>query len=424
MRPARLGDAANEAGGYHEGKESALPLHRRTTHDLLKMMNAVLPPRLRQTWLERAWMPVALPLALAVIHVVGTTFAARGQDDRASVDAVAVVLLIAGPLALIVRERFPALVAWAVTGITLAYLLREYPYGPVFLALIVSYYNAIMRGQRIHAWLAAFVLYAGHFAGRYALDLEPATWTQVLGVAAWLLLVLVGSELARIRRDQLLENERTQKEEARRRRSEERLRIARELHDVLAHNISLISVQAGSALHVMDRKPEQARIALEAIETASRDAMSELRSVLNILQQPDEAAPRTPSPSIARLDALTSQAKAAGLDVRVEIDGERQPLPQPIDAAAYRIVQEALTNVLRHARASAATVRLRYRDGGLTIEVDDDGIGAAARTNGDGGTGIAGMRERALALGGEIEAGRLPGRGFRITARLPIEAHS
>jgi signal transduction histidine kinase len=420
----RTGDAARAADGYHEGKERAAAGSPARTARPSNMLNAALPPRLRQTWLERAWMPVALPIALAIIHIVGTTFAARGQDDRASLDTIAIVLLLAGPLALIVRERFPALVAWTVTGITLAYLLREYPYGPVFLALIVSYYNAIMRGQRIHAWLAASALYAGHFAGRYALDLEPATWTQVLGVAAWLLLVLVGSELARIRRDQLLENERTQKEEARRRQSEERLRIARELHDVLAHNISLISVQAGSALHVMDRKPEQARIALEAIETASRDAMSELRSVLNILQQPDEAAPRAPSPSLARLDALTSQAHAAGLDVRIEIDGDEQPLPQPIDAAAYRIVQEALTNVLRHARASAATVRLRYRDAGLTIEVDDDGIGPAARTNGDGGSGIAGMRERALALGGEIEAGRLPGRGFRITARLPIEAGS
>jgi signal transduction histidine kinase len=169
----------------------------------------------------------------------------------------------------------------------------------------------------------------------------------------------------------------------------------------------------------MDRRPEQAHTALAAIEQASREAMGELRSVLSILGHPAEPAPRAPAPSLQRLDGLTAQAAAAGLDVRTEVDGVARPLPAPVEAAAFRIVQEALTNVVRHARARHATVRVRYGEREITVQVDDDGAGAAQTSTPAGGNGIPGMRERVRALGGELEARPLPGGGFRVRARLP-----
>jgi len=222
-----------------------------------------------------------------------------------------------------------------------------------------------------------------------------------------------------VRRERLREAERIREEEARRRASEERLNIARELHDVLAHHISLMNVQAGVALHLMEKKPEQAQIALTAIEAASREAMGELRSVLNILNPRTEPAPRAPVPSLSRLDGLVGQAAAAGIDVQTRIDGEPRPLPAPLDAAAYRIVQEALTNVVRHARAAHATVRIGYSPCELTLQIEDDGQGGVAKATPSGGNGIRGMRERVNALGGDLEAAPLPGRGFRVCARLP-----
>jgi signal transduction histidine kinase len=212
-------------------------------------------------------------------------------------------------------------------------------------------------------------------------------------------------------------------EEARRRASEERLRIARDLHDVLAHNISLINVQAGVALHLMGERPEQARTALSAIKQASKDALTELRSVLDILRGGDEHAPRAPAPTLARLDDLVSQAAAAGLAVRTEIEGEARPVPSGLDGAAFRVLQEALTNVARHAGPATAIVRLSYGERDLTVQVDDDGLGPASQgghaTLGSG-RGIVGMRERVTALGGELEAGPRPGGGFRVRARLPL----
>ncbi|MGH9000260.1 MAG: sensor histidine kinase, partial [Acidimicrobiia bacterium] len=221
-------------------------------------------------------------------------------------------------------------------------------------------------------------------------------------------------------RQRRLDAERTRAEEERRRAGEERMRIARELHDVLAHNISLINVQAGVALHLMDDKPEQARTALAAIKEASGDALREVRSVLGMLRSVDEAAPRHPAPSLSRLGSLVSRAEAAGLRVRVEAEGEARPLPTGLDLAAFRIVQEALTNVARHAGAAGATVRVGYGTDALAIEVEDDGRGQGPPTSRGTGSGIAGMRQRAAALGGTLEAGPRPEGGFRVRAHLPL----
>jgi signal transduction histidine kinase len=210
-------------------------------------------------------------------------------------------------------------------------------------------------------------------------------------------------------------------EEARRRTSDERLRIARELHDVVAHNISLINVQAGSALHLMDQQPERARAALSAIKDASKETLVELRSVLGVLRQVDEEAPRSPAPGLAHLDDVVARANSAGLPVQVEVEGAANGLPPGVDRAAYRIVQEALTNVTRHAGPARAMVRISYGERDLVVQVDDDGIGAPGNGVVSPGNGILGMRERAAALGGEVQAGPRPDGGFRVRAWLPVD---
>jgi signal transduction histidine kinase len=236
--------------------------------------------------------------------------------------------------------------------------------------------------------------------------------------------VLAVAEVLRTRRVQ--QSERVAAERAARDRQvgEQRLELAQELHDVLAHHISLINVQASVALHLLDERPEQARPALTNIKAASRDALHELRSALDVLRR-GEAAPRSPAPRLADLTDLVEGVRASGLDVRLDVRlavrldmvAPPEPLPAALELAAYRIVQEALTNVARHAGAGRATVRLVVDDQ-LTIEVTDDGRGGEAPA----GNGIRGMRERAAALGGTVEAGPGPDGGFRVVAHLPLGA--
>jgi signal transduction histidine kinase len=252
----------------------------------------------------------------------------------------------------------------------------------------------------------------------------------MFGLAAWLLVMAATAEVVATRRAQAAEAERMHREEAARRASEERLQIAQELHDVLAHNISLISVQAGVGLHLLDERPEQARAALAAIKDASREALGELRSVLDVLRRDDDAAPRVPAPALTTdLTTLVTRANTAGVEVGVETTGERRPLAPGVDRAAFRIAQEALTNVTRHAGGAHARVLVAYHDEALTLEIVDDGGAATAgahggAANGGGtagtGNGITGMRERATALGGSLDAGYRPGGGFFVRARLPL----
>jgi signal transduction histidine kinase len=242
------------------------------------------------------------------------------------------------------------------------------------------------------------------------------------GLAAWLLVLLGVAEAIRIRRERMVEAARIREEEALRRAGEERLRIARELHDALGHHLSLINMQSGVALHLNKELPEQARSSLTAIKQASKEALTELRSVLDILRQEGEPASRSPIWSLARLEDLVSQAAAAGLVVKTETDGDARPLPFAVDVAAFRIVQEALTNVTRHAGPAAATVRISYGDRDLTVQVDDDGRGVSPHASAPGsGQGIVGMRERAAALGGDLQAEPRPDGGFRVRARLPLD---
>jgi signal transduction histidine kinase len=334
---------------------------------------------------------------------------------------VALLLLAAGPAALLIRNRYPATVLGFVLATTLTYFLLDYPRGPIFLSLIVALVTAVMAGQRL---AAITFLVIGYVSFLWLGDLvgveEAPTLGAALALGAWLSVLFTVAEVFRGRRERMIEFARTRAEESRRRASEERLRMARDLHDVLAHNISLINVQAGVALHLMDDQPEQARTALTAIKQASNEALGELRSVLDVLRQGNEELPRAPTSGLARLDDLVARTRAAGLAVTTRIDGTPRPMPVGVDVAAFRIVQEALTNVTRHAGQANATVRISYGERDLTVEVEDDGRGAPAKSTSGGGQGIPGMRERVAALGGEFEAGPRPEGGFRVRARLPL----
>ncbi len=271
-----------------------------------------------------------------------------------------------------------------------------------------------------------------------------------LGIFAWTALAAAVGEAVRNRRafvDAIQERaeraERTREEEARRRVAEERMRIARELHDVVAHHIALVNVQAGVASHVMDRRPDQAKQALSHVRDASRHALAELQTTVGLLRQSGEStAPTEPAPGLEVLDDLVDGFRNAGMSVAVEAPppaGGGPPLSSAVDLTAYRVVQEALTNVHKHAGSGAhAEVRIQRDAEALEIVVVDDGAGAThtvpdeaadpadgdepgRAAGGTGGHGLVGMRERAAALHGVCETGPLPGGGFRVHVRLPLE---
>ncbi len=221
-------------------------------------------------------------------------------------------------------------------------------------------------------------------------------------------------------RAQLARETQTREERARRIAVEERLRIARELHDVFGHTMATISVQAGVGLHVIEQRPEQAREALAAIKTICDDGLTDVKTILGILRA-DTAAeeqPRAPRDGLDRLTELVDTAEAAGLRVELSVDGDPRPLPAPVDLAAYRIIQEALTNVLRHAEARTVRLALTHEPSRLLIRIRDDG--PATSTDTPGGHGIDGMRERARALSGQLTAAPHPDGGFEVCAELPI----
>jgi signal transduction histidine kinase len=363
----------------------------------------------------------ALAVGLAAFVTLGTFYASQNQPARRPADVGTVALIVIAAGALAARRRFPVAVLVVVFGAILAYQVIGFANGPIWLTLILAYVTAVLRGHRVAAGVVAVVGFLFFPWVDYLLrDGRAPSLIAIAGLAAWLIVLLGGAEFIRIRRERMAEAARIREEETLRRASEERLRIARELHDALGHHLSLINVQSGVALHLNADLPEQMRTSLVAIREASKEGLTELRSVLDILRQEGERAPRSPTSTLARLDDLVSQAAAAGLEVRAEIDGDVRMLPFGVDVAAYRVVQEALTNVTRHARGASATVRISYGDRELTVQVDDDGQGSRADGAAGAGTGIVGMRERVGALGGELQAGPRPDGGFQVRARLPL----
>jgi signal transduction histidine kinase len=374
---------------------------------------------------------VLLALVIAFCQIVGTIDYSSDQTSPWALDGFAYVLLSIGPVALLFRRRWPEATLVVAFAAAAGYAATGYPRGPIgYPAFALALGTVIMMGSRRVAWGALPVVFLA-----FAL-LPSVTPDQVEEkrnffdealVLVWLPFVAGGSELARVRGERRVERARAEQQEARRRASEERLRIARELHDVLAHNISLISVQSGVMLHLLDERPDRVRAALEAINEASEEALRELRSVLDVLSgglgedgASGEWAPLAPTAGLGDLDGLVRRTRAAGVDVHVVVEGHAEALPTEVDLAALRIVQEALTNVVRHAgRDVRAAVRVAYSSVELVVQIDDDGAGASRSPALGAGRGIAGMRERVNALGGTVEAGPRVGRGFRVRARLP-----
>jgi signal transduction histidine kinase len=357
----------------------------------------------------------ALVLVVGLVALVGLVVQSRGIDTAAEWAALLAVLASSG--ALYLRRRHPVavgVVALAAVGAYGALLHRP---GPIMLVFVVALYTVVDEGHvavAIGLGLASVVAFA--VADSYN---RPGNTTNgaTLLHAGWLIAVIVG--VTRNRRAYVAEaqaralaSEQRMEEEARRRATEERLRIARELHDVLGHHLSLINVQASAALHRPD--PTRSEQALTAIKQTSKETLRELRTTLGVLRQEGEA-PTAPAPGLNRLGDLVTTARRSGLEIRTELT-ETRPLPPEVDLAAYRIVQEALTNVTRHAGATAAVVRVRPDRDDVLVEVEDDGTGAP----GAPGNGILGMGERARALGGSLTTGPRPDGGFRVCARLPL----
>ncbi|NGO06174.1 sensor histidine kinase [Streptomyces sp. HC44] len=375
---------------------------------------------------SRPRLPWRSTLLLTVLVQVGSSFAAQEQEGvRESLGLFARALLLVGTLLLLWRHRYPVFVVFGVVASALVYFGAGYPYGPIFLTIALACFSAVVAGHRRAAWAALGTLWVAHLLeGHWLYQWLPPSddtvgdWGEDVSVAAWMVAIAAVSEVVRVRREQWDRDRAERRQAAQRRADEERLRIARELHDVLAHSISVINVQAGVGLALLDSDPDQARTALTTIKAASKEALGEVRQVLDTLRTPGDA-PRAPAPGLDRLPELVEQAASAGLTVGVETEGKRRALPPGADLAAFRIVQEALTNVVRHSGSRHARVLVGYEDDALKLRIDDDGPATGADAGGSG-NGLAGMRERAAALGGTIEAGPREDGGFRVLAVLPL----
>ncbi len=357
--------------------------------------------------------------------------------DRAEpgkqLDAVAYGIMLAVGAALAVRRRWPEAALFFTLGVTIVYLVRGYDGGPIYLGTFILIGTlASVRPTREALRLTVIAVVGLGLAG---ILVEPvgddSRWAHLL-YGSWSILAFLAGKTVRDRRELLSglrernrHLEESREEEARRRVAEERVRIARDLHDIVAHNIAGISLQAATGAHVADGHPDQAREALIAIRQASRQTLDELRSTLHLLREGDDAAPLAPTPGLADLDELAAFVSRSGVPVDVEIRGGEAEIAEAVSCAAFRIVQESLTNVMRHAGPARASVVVERTLTGLEVSVTDDGRGAAA-VDGGGlrpGHGISGMRERALALGGTVDAGPRPGGGFSVVAHLPAVGH-
>jgi signal transduction histidine kinase len=369
-------------------------------------------------------------LSAGVIVVVGVALRAD-----AATRALALGLALAATAILVLRRSAPTATLAISGALVLALFAVDPPAGVVaVIAPAIALYSLALSRGRIHlvaglvaaaaAVIIAEVFLAGHPA--HALTLQTAAHVALVAVP------VLAAEALRNRRSYvqlLLERlelaERTREEEARRRAEQERMRIARELHDVVAHTLTTINVQAGVASHLADREPGRARTALAAIEAASHDALDELRAILGVLRETNDAdLPLEPAPSLDGVGSLVDRFRETGGDIEVEVRGEQPEwLPEAVQLAAFRIVQESLTNATRHAAGAAARVRFAYEKAALRVVIETDAVAAG---NGNGhvrGTGILGMHERAAALGGTLTAGRSTD-GFRVEAELPYKRRS
>ncbi|MEU7476146.1 histidine kinase [Lentzea sp. NPDC042327] len=346
------------------------------------------------------WQDIALTAALVFFGLGGTRFAARWQTGSFEVDVLAYVLITVAAAGLLLRSTRPLWTVGITTAAITAYLAMGYPFGPVLVSGVAAMY-AVAVYARIELAAASVLV--------YALAILPwwndSVTSWITWSAGWILLPAAAGVLMRLRR-------RSAVDVRERAVISERLRLAQEVHDVVGHGLSVIAMQAGVALYVLDRDPVKARASLEAIRATSKEALEGLRSELDTLRG---SAPLRPTTSLADLPALASRMREAGLEVSVEADGVA--VPGTYELAAYRIVQESLTNVLRHASPGVtAAVKVYEARGVLVVEVSDTGTPGPVEE----GHGITGMRSRAEALGGTLEIRTT--HGFTVVARIPLPA--
>jgi signal transduction histidine kinase len=397
------------------------------------------------------WIAVDCACAALLLLVYVELKAAPFLRGIPSWAAVAIIVVAVVPAAF--RRRWPRTVlALVVTAGAVATAISSSPVPPLAAAFVI--YVIPLRFARRDALLllagTLLVTAAGLVAFAFVPHGTGGPETGSIGKAAGLLLEsgllitiawLTGYSVrqqraqAADRREQAERRAREQQAEARRARSEERVQISRELHDVVAHTLSVIAVQAGVASYVIGERPEEAARALSSIEQTSRSALQEMRALLGVLRDDESGTsngarpgPRdaalAPAPGLADLHTLVERTGHAGVQVDLRVDGERPRLTAGLDLAAYRVIQEAVTNVIKHAATDRCQVTVAFREDSLTLQVTDNGAGSTA-SSGDvdlpvAGNGIIGMRERAAMYGGEVRATPLPGRGFRVTARFPL----
>jgi signal transduction histidine kinase len=390
---------------------------------------------------------VLLGLFVAVMQAQGVAAKPPEPGSRPLTDLghLGYVLLIVSGLVLAVRRRWPAPVFVTAALTSLAYFTIGFSDGPGWIGLFVALYTLTAYGDGRRSLVIAYVGIAVLATGWLiaAADIEPraAIGWVFFRIAASVMAAALG-ESVRSRRviaaeaqERARQAERTREEEARSRVDAERLRIAREVHDTVAHAIAIINVQAGVTAYLLDKRPERARDALVIIEQTSAQALHEMRAILGVLRSPDNG--RVPHPGLGQINELTTVAREAGLDIKLEVGPSAAPLPSAVDNTAYRILQESITNVIRHVGPTRVTVALDYGTDVLEVRVaneggrDATGYGTAGPdapaedravtgSSAEPGRGIVGMRERCGLLGGELTAGPQPSGGFEVKARLPL----
>jgi len=358
-----------------------------------------------------------LAVGLAAVSVIGGIIAANGSTDaaRQSLGTAPFVLVALGCGPLVVRRRWPIAVLVAVSAASIASASIDHSQDLAFALVVASYTAAAYVDRERFVRFSAPIAVAAAVVGTVVAD-PHTNWVEVVVDATFStgLPMLLGRISYNRRRRIAVDRERAAHDAV----TQERARIARELHDVVAHAMSVMVVQAGAARRVLDDDPASARAAIARIEATGRDGMAEMRRLIGILKEDAAEAERTPQPGLADLDGLLGTVRAAGVTVELVTEGAPRALSSGVDLTAFRIVQEALTNVMKHAGRANARVLLRWLADALEIEVADDGRGPT--TAAGGGQGLIGMRERVGLFGGTLTSGPRPGGGFELRATLPI----
>jgi signal transduction histidine kinase len=368
---------------------------------------------------------VTVAVAAAGVTMLSQFAGPPGERGRLTVVTVALSLL-AGAI-LVVRRRWPLPVLVIVGAVAMVSIALGQVRSPFLLATLVAVYTLALTTDRATTWMAGLVTAGALVAIQMIFSSRPWLSPETAGTIAWVGLAAAAGDAVRSRRayiaaveERARRAEESRDVEARRRVVEERLRIARELHDVVAHHIAMINVQAGVATHVLHAQPEAAAQALGHIRQASRSVLEELSVMLSVMRQSGElSAPTEPAPSLGRLDELVGTFHTAGLTVDLAFSGQPRALPSTVDLAAYRVVQESLTNVHKHGGGAAARVEVGFTPGQLRIDIRNVGGTAAATPNGIG-HGLLGMRERTVAVGGSLSAGPTDAGEFRVRVVLPL----